>query len=631
MHTYKRGYLLLSLVASFTIPLVTLTYYTDAIATLPDSTIPSNEVGMANQFTATPVVAANYFDWTTVLWGVYITGVLVFGFRFIRNLIRIQQRIKSNPIVKEPSHVKVLCTDTIAPYSFLRYIFLPFQAFRANAIPNEIVVHEEAHVVEKHSWDILFLECIQVLFWFNPLLILFRIAMKLNHEFLADSRVLKSKSTIETYQNLLITFPNSLNQTELSSAFNYSLTKKRLQMMSTHFSSKNAALRLFGAVPVFGLCTVLFCNDIVAQTQPNTQETATKEIRVIEAAADDQQSYDPVTSDQITQYNNWAQKVTKGIQSGDFGTIKKAEVAKMQAIYKGMTPEQRGEVAPFPTVPAPPLGQAKVTNAMITAYNAWAKDATNQLENNDQVTIFDYGKMSAIYKQMSKEQKAKAEKFPDLPEPPPAPAAPIPSGTVPPPPPPPAPVSKGEHVRTTHTPAPAPIAPMSAHEQRALQKEIEKEVEAAMIHEQEELEAFNDIDVEVMVAMEKATLSREQARIEAEIARSYAEVAHERAHRASKSSQLDREEVRKISEKARKQAMKHAKKARKEALKARKDMRKIREEALQAAQQARVEAQAVRVESEKIRREAMQAAREARMEALQAMKKEREEAAKKKE
>lgn len=626
MHTYKRAYLLLSIAASFTIPLLTFTYYTDVIAAVPDDTIILNQGVLENQFTASPVSAASYVNWGTICWGLYIMGVLVFSFRFIRNLLRIQQKIKSNPIQKENSHIKVLLTDTIAPHSFLKYIFLPFQAFKANAIPREIVVHEEAHVVEKHTWDILFLECIQILFWFNPLLLLFRIAIKLNHEFLADSRVLKNKNTIETYQNLLITFPNSLNQTELSSAFNYSLTKKRLQMMSTHFSSKNAALRLFGAVPVFGLCTLLFCNDIVAQTQPNTQEISTKEIRVMKDAANetvDQKSSGPVDADQVNRYNSWAKKINSGIQSGNFGAIKKAEVAKMQTIYKNMSPEQRGQVAPFPTVPAPPLVKSgEVTNTMVAEYNAWAKDAAYQLKNNQQVTIFDYSKMSGIYNQMTKQQKEKAEKFPDLPSPPPAPIAPMPTGTVPPPPLPPAPVSKGVHVRTGHNIAPAPRAPR--HIPNSLQ--IEEEVELAMAEEYERLKNFKDVDYEAMV---EAEFTREHARMAAEIASSHAEMARQQAHLAFESAQLDRDEIRKISEKARKQAMKHAKKARREAKKVRVDVRQIRDEALHAAHEARIEAQAVRVESQKVRREALQAAQEARKEALQEMQREREKTTKK--
>src|SRR5690606_39609713 len=61
--------------------------------------------------------------------------------------------------------------------------------YENNQIDQELFVHEKAHITQKHSLDILFIEALQILFWFNPLIYLYKKAMKLNHEFLADQKV----------------------------------------------------------------------------------------------------------------------------------------------------------------------------------------------------------------------------------------------------------------------------------------------------------------------------------------------------------------------------------------------------------------------------------------------------------
>ncbi|WP_378186347.1 M56 family metallopeptidase [Aquimarina sp. W85] len=617
MHTYKRFYLLISIAASFIIPLLTITYETEVITSITNTAEMSNQAELDTQYKDAFLHAANDIDYNSWLWGFYSIGFIMFSFRFIKNLFQIKQKIKRNPIQRENSHVRVLIKETIVPHSFLHYIFLPFHAFKAKAIPKEIIRHEEAHVREKHTWDILFLECIQILCWFNPLLYLFKVAIKLNHEFLADASVLKNKNAIQAYQNLLITFPNSLNQTELSSAFNYSLTKKRLQMMTTHFSSKNAILRLLGAVPVFGLCTLLFCNDIVAQTQQDAQETIAKETPVLTTAANiirDQKKVIPVDSDQMNQYNRWVQKVNKGIQSEDFGVFKKAEVADMQTMYDNMTPEQRAKVPPFPSVPAPTLGtNEKLSSSMIAEYNAWAKDAAYQLKNKDQVTIFDYHKMSNIYNQMSQMQRENAERFPDLPSPPPVPKTSVPAAvasmSTPPMPPTPPTVAKVKNKRNIQNVSPVAIA--SPHIPTA--EQIEETVELAMRN-------IHDTDYD---AIAEAEVSREQARMAAEIARIHAEVAREQVQHMVEAAEFDQDKMRDISEKAQKQAMKDVKKAIKRAKKSRINSVKIRREALKAVKEARIQAQAMRVAAQEIRREALQTAQEVRREALREMQEQR--------
>jgi beta-lactamase regulating signal transducer with metallopeptidase domain len=84
----------------------------------------------------------------------------------------------------------------------------------------------------KHSLDILLIETLKVLFWFNPIFIFYKKAIQLNHEFLADEKVVKSHNDVPFYQNLLISKANANPTYYLASNLNYSVTKKRLIMMT---------------------------------------------------------------------------------------------------------------------------------------------------------------------------------------------------------------------------------------------------------------------------------------------------------------------------------------------------------------------------------------------------------------
>ena len=90
-----------------------------------------------------------------MLWSIYGLGVLVFGIKFIYNLLGIFNRIKTNPKHRSKPFTNVLLKDLIIPHTFFNYIFLNQKKFEAKEIPDEIYLHEQAHAKQKHSVDVL--------------------------------------------------------------------------------------------------------------------------------------------------------------------------------------------------------------------------------------------------------------------------------------------------------------------------------------------------------------------------------------------------------------------------------------------------------------------------------------------
>ncbi|WP_298329704.1 M56 family metallopeptidase [uncultured Dokdonia sp.] len=285
MHHFKRFYLLASLVFSFTIPLITFTYQAE---NAPQIT-PIFQEYVETVSAPNEVPEVSEVDYTnTVIWGIYLLGIFIFGTRFIINLVRLKRKINQAELHPSSHFTLALLEQVIVPHSFLKWIFVNKQSYTQKEIAPEVLAHEATHVRQKHSLDIIAIEFIQVLFWFNPLVWLYKSSIKLNHEFLADQGAIVDKSNIAIYQNILLSYASSTHHTALESPFNYSLTKKRIVMLSQSFSRKKVVLRALLLIPIIGLCVLFFNQGIIAQEKPKEQkapQTSTYATQFVEGAA----------------------------------------------------------------------------------------------------------------------------------------------------------------------------------------------------------------------------------------------------------------------------------------------------------------------------------------------------------
>jgi hypothetical protein len=144
---------------------------------------------------------------------------------------------------------------TALPYSFWRTIFVNRSDYENGKIENELIIHEQAHCMQYHSIDIIAIELVKIMLWFNPFVWFFRKAIQLNHEYLADNKVLSDHEFYD-YQNTLVNLVFRNNSTYLASNFNYSLTKKRLIMMTKN-RTKSVAYKI-AMVPVLAALIFYF-------------------------------------------------------------------------------------------------------------------------------------------------------------------------------------------------------------------------------------------------------------------------------------------------------------------------------------------------------------------------------------
>ncbi|WP_299763863.1 M56 family metallopeptidase [uncultured Dokdonia sp.] len=265
LHHFKRYYLLASLIFSLTIPLITFTYTTSEAP----QEIWIGEFAHAWDQVSAPVQSVpieektNYLPY--ILWAIYGLGTLIFGGRFLLNLIRLKRKITTAETLDRRHFTLALLQQSIIPHSFLKYIFLSRKRYENKEIPTEVIAHEATHVRQKHSLDILFIEFLQVVFWFNPLFWMTKKSITLNHEFLADQGAIQKEHDIYQYQHILLNYASSAHHTTLESPFNYSSTKKRILMLSQSFNRKRLAISALLLIPIIVGCVLVFNQGIIAQ------------------------------------------------------------------------------------------------------------------------------------------------------------------------------------------------------------------------------------------------------------------------------------------------------------------------------------------------------------------------------
>lgn len=281
MHRFKRFYLLFSLVFSLTIPLLTIEFSYPIPFLIEQATTQETITSVTTvQGEHTMATSQNPVNFQNILLigCVFISGILLL--RFLSNVVGLLVSIRKCEVIGQGSLKLVLVEEDIIPHSFFQYVFVNKHNYQRGVIEIEVLTHEKIHIRQRHSLDILFIEFLLILFWFNPILYLYRDRMKLNHEFLADEGVIERFENVPQYQMMLITKVAQQSNLSLTSDLNYSLTKKRLIMMTKKTSPYVAIIKRLFILPLFLVFTFAFCTKKVSDKQTLEPEENKKEMSV---------------------------------------------------------------------------------------------------------------------------------------------------------------------------------------------------------------------------------------------------------------------------------------------------------------------------------------------------------------
>jgi beta-lactamase regulating signal transducer with metallopeptidase domain len=261
---FNRFFLIISIVFSLVLPKISIPVNFQIAQNLEKviSTFNYNnsEISLSqntfnkNMYQPQDIKQASRISISNILLIIYISGVIMLLFRFLKNIYTILYQVKFSEKANYHGYRIVLSESQTNPHCFFNTIFINKQDYIKDKIDIDLLSHELEHIKQRHTLDILFIELIKSLYWFNPILLLYRKAITVNHEYLADQGVVLNHYDIISYTNKLLSFLVCKNSSPLTSGFNHSLTMKRV-LMITKSNSKSALSRF---KIIISLCLILF-------------------------------------------------------------------------------------------------------------------------------------------------------------------------------------------------------------------------------------------------------------------------------------------------------------------------------------------------------------------------------------
>lgn len=279
MHRFNRFFLLAGLVFSLTISAIIIRLPQAAVPDvhiLPVNYVIDEGTPQAIQTTVQSVEVDNMaigkmLTITDYLAIAYTVIAFILLIRFVKNLYDINTRIRKGEQHQFENYTVILVSENIIPYSFFNYIFVNKAEYESEVMDQQLLLHEFTHANQRHSYDIMFIELLKIVFWFNPIFILYKKAIQLNHEFLADDGVLSyTHINLKAYQRLLLSKAGFSHTLNLTSNFNYSITKKRLIMMNQTTPKLRAMLKVIALAPVMIALVFACCIRAEAMAVKNT-------------------------------------------------------------------------------------------------------------------------------------------------------------------------------------------------------------------------------------------------------------------------------------------------------------------------------------------------------------------------
>jgi TonB family protein len=249
----NRFYLLLTLLLSLTIPLFDIRIFTNS----PVSTM----VILLDPVIITPEklekVRSGHLSWFEIAGIIYFTGVAIFTIRLMIQLIQLAMIVRRNKITHQEGMNIVFVDRGYSPFSFFNMVFIRKEYYIDGKL-TPVLTHEKVHIRQYHTFDLLLLEIVTIVQWFNPFVWFLGRSMKGIHEFLADAGVLKEGFLKNEYQTLILNEAMGLQVNNLTNNFNVSLIKNRIIMMTKSRSGSWAVSKLLITLPAILCLGLLF-------------------------------------------------------------------------------------------------------------------------------------------------------------------------------------------------------------------------------------------------------------------------------------------------------------------------------------------------------------------------------------
>ncbi|OXA81707.1 Signal transducer regulating beta-lactamase production, contains metallopeptidase domain [Flavobacterium aquidurense] len=284
----NRWFLLAGLITSLVLPFVVYT----KIVWVDPTPMPAAMNYAAAFIPNTNTIPEETFEinWNYVALVIYSIGFLALIIKFATDFYSLNSVLKGREIQQEADFKFIDIKENIAPFSYFDYIVYNSSLYSAAELES-ILEHEKVHSDQNHTVDVIISRIFCVLFWFNPIIWLYKKAILQNLEFIADYEASKKIADKKAYQYTLLKITTHETCVAITNHFYQSLIKKRIVMLNKNQSKKTNYWKYCTIIPALAAFVFLFQIEVIAQEKKETQEIA-------KTTADDVYKIEKTTTDQ---------------------------------------------------------------------------------------------------------------------------------------------------------------------------------------------------------------------------------------------------------------------------------------------------------------------------------------------
>lgn len=247
---HNRWFLLIGLVVALLFPFIVIPIY----SAVEPQIIPETAVLLNKNISENIQIVAQKpkFEWQILIPVAYSIGLALFLIQFLfqfGSLILLLLKSKKN---KAGSYTHVIVNSKTSPFSFFKWIVYNPESFNETEL-QLMLTHEKVHARQMHSLDILFTQLSCAVFWFNPLIWLYRKEVKQNLEYIADFKTQETSISEKTYQRLLLKTSVANHKVLLSNNFYNSLIKDRILMLKKSRSNRKKQWKYLLMFPLLAI------------------------------------------------------------------------------------------------------------------------------------------------------------------------------------------------------------------------------------------------------------------------------------------------------------------------------------------------------------------------------------------
>ncbi len=270
LHRMNRVVLLTTAVASFVLPLCVITMHHTVVVEAQAPLL--SPVGDVTASVANVTTEASLGTiWETLFTAVFFVGVAVtLGYLLwsVGQVVRLIRHSEQHP--QADGAIICVTNKEVSPFSWMRYIVLNRKDYES---PDPAVMaHERGHIRQHHSLDVLLVDTLTILQWFNPAMWMLRQDLRAIHEYEADAVVLSQGINMRQYQYLLIQKAVGACGYSVANGITHSTLKNRITMMlNNKKTNRKSMFKLLALLPIVGIALALNAetvNDYIYQQPP---------------------------------------------------------------------------------------------------------------------------------------------------------------------------------------------------------------------------------------------------------------------------------------------------------------------------------------------------------------------------